>query len=259
MAVATGCPLLTLLHWSLVALMPVNAEHRTVSFSEIEDRIGYKFKSYENLEKALTHSSVRSKTEDHFHYERLEFLGDRVLGLCVAQILHERYPKANEGELSLRLNAVVRGGTLAHISDRIGLHEFIRTGGDLKTVKGKRMQSVRADVLEALIASIYLDGGLDSATQFIERFWTKRLNDTQAARRDSKTALQEWAHANQFGTPTYHEIDRTGPDHDPEFTVGVKVSDKFTMQGVGRSKRIAEQDAAKKLLVQESVWEEEAN
>ena len=116
--------------------------------------MGYKFKSQDELVQALTHSSVRKSSEDSFHYERLEFLGDRVLGLCIADILVKTFPSASEGELSLRLNSLVRGDTLSAIADELELHEFIRTGGDLKFVSGKRMKSVRADVVEALIASV---------------------------------------------------------------------------------------------------------
>jgi len=163
---------------------------------------------YSNLERALTHASVRKKADDNFHYERLEFLGDRVLGLVVSQMIYMTFPDANEGELSLRLNALVKGKTLAEIADELALHEFIRTGGDLKELKGQRMQSVRADVLEALIASIYLDGGLAECTGFIERFWTERIFDDAAAQQDSKTALQEWAHARKYGTPRYRERSR---------------------------------------------------
>ena len=226
-------------------------------FGILEERLGYEFNSYENLERALTHSSVRKKSEDGFHYERLEFLGDRVLGLCIAELLHVTFPDANEGELSLRLNALVKGKTLAAIADQLKLHEFIRTGGDLKQITGKRMQSVRADVLEALIASIYLDGGMLAVEQFIQRFWLDRLHDTKTARRDSKTALQEWAHARNFGTPKYRELERSGPDHDPEFTVSVKIPEKIACTGSGSSKRIAEQNAAKKMLLREGVWEDD--
>ena len=112
-----------------------------------------------------------------------------MLGLAVAELLFEKYPDANEGELSLRLNALVKGKTLAEISDELELHEFIRTGGDLKELTGKRMQSVRADVLEALIASIYLDGGLKAAEDFIKRFWKERIHIVEETKRDSKTAL----------------------------------------------------------------------
>ncbi|MDJ0614734.1 MAG: ribonuclease III [Rhizobiaceae bacterium] len=225
-------------------------------FGILEERIGYQFTDFSNLERALTHSSVRKNSDDNFHYERLEFLGDRVLGICIAELLFKEFPKAVEGELSLRLNALVKGKTLAQISDRLQLHEFIRTGGDLKQITGKRMQSVRADVLEALIASIYLDGGLPAAEKFIQRFWKERIHDVKAARRDSKTALQEWAHAEGFGTPRYFETARTGPDHDPEFTVSVQIGDDLEEAGHGRSKRSAEQDAAAKLLIAKGIWKD---
>lgn len=227
-------------------------------FGVLEERLGYRFTSHNDLERALTHSSVRRKNDDSFHYERLEFLGDRVLGLCIANLLHTRFPKATEGELSLRLNSLVNGKTLAQIADSFALHEFIRTGGDLKQITGKRLRSVRADVLEALIASIYLDGGLEAAQNFITRYWTDRLESSASARRDSKTALQEWAHANSLGTPKYRETDRQGPDHDPEFTVTVKLPNHLACEGSGRSKRTAEQNAARKMLLREGVWKEDA-
>ncbi|MEZ5790406.1 MAG: ribonuclease III [Nitratireductor sp.] len=226
-------------------------------FGNLEKRLGYGFTDYANLERALTHASVRKKSDDKFHYERLEFLGDRVLGLTIADLLHRSFPSADEGELSLRLNALVKGNTLAEIADELRLHEFIRTGGDLKELTGTRMQSVRADVLEALIASIYLDGGLEAASAFIHRFWSDRLHIEHAARRDSKTELQEWAHANRLGTPKYKEKERSGPDHDPVFTVSVSVQGKQAATGNGRSKRAAEQDAARVMLVREGVWQEE--
>lgn len=229
-------------------------ERKKRRFGVLEKRLGYCFNDYANLERALTHASVRKKSDDTFHYERLEFLGDRVLGLAIAQMLYTAFPDADEGELSLRLNAVVKGITLAEISDDLGLHEFIRTGGDLKELKGKRMQSVRADVLEALIASIFLDGGLEASAAFIQRFWEERIYDDASARRDSKTALQEWAHANRLGTPEYSEKARTGPDHDPEFTIRVNVKGCEECCGKGRSKRSAEQMAASEMLMQEDVW-----
>lgn len=223
-------------------------------FGSLEARLGYKFADYAHIERALTHSSVRKKTDDFFHYERLEFLGDRVLGLVIAGLLFEHYPEANEGELSLRLNSLVNGKTLATISDELGLHEFIRTGGDLKQLTGKRMQNVRGDVLEAVIASIFLDGGLQASREFIDRYWGTRLFDDANARRDSKTELQEWSHAHRLGTPKYREKSRSGPDHDPIFTVTVHVESLPVIEGRGSSKRVAEQDAACKVLLQEGVW-----
>jgi len=230
-----------------------------ISFEALEIRIGYSFSSHTTLERALTHTSVINKKRSQSHYERLEFLGDRVLGLCIATLLFEKFEKADEGELSLRFNALVRGSTLVEISDEIKLHEFVRTGDDLKAITSKRMQSIRADVMESLIASIYLDGGLEAAKAFIERFWNDRLDDSKNARRDSKTELQEWAHARGFETPRYVQKDRTGPDHDPEFTVSVKVKGKLGCDGTGSSKRIAEQAAAKMMLIREGVWKIETD
>jgi ribonuclease-3 len=226
-------------------------------FGALEKRIGYEYSDYSNVERALTHASLRKKPEDGFHYERLEFLGDRVLGLAIAHMLHHAFPAAAEGELSLRYNALVKGETLAEIADDLRLHEFIRAGGDLKGLAGKRLRSVRADVLEALIASIYLDGGLGAAEEFVRRFWSGRIDTAAPARRDSKTALQEWAHAHHHGTPVYKEKNRTGPDHDPVFTVVVRIAGGFEATGAGRSKRAAEQEAARALLISEGVWREE--
>ena len=233
------------------------ADSQHKQLTKLQSRLGYKFTKFENIERALTHSSVRIKTDYDFHYERLEFLGDRVLGLVVADMLFEKFTEANEGELSLRLNSMVNGNTLAEISDEIGLHEFIRTGGDLKKLTGRRMQNIRADVLEAVIGSIFIDGGLIKAREFIARFWSDRLYDEAAARRDSKTELQEWSHAKRLGTPKYWEKSRSGPDHDPHFTVIVQVGSGVEIEGTGSSKRAAEQAAARELLLREGVWNAE--
>ena len=192
----------------------------------LEERIGHRFGNHARLIVALTHSSaVRSARPDEraSDYERQEFLGDRVLGLCVAQFLFETFPRADEGELSRRLNALVSGKTCARIADEIGLHEFIRAGADMRQLTSKRMRSVRADVVESLIASIYLDAGLPAADRFVRRFWADRLEDDAGAERDSKTALQEWAHVKGYEAPLYEVVERTGPDHDPTFRVEVRV------------------------------------
>jgi ribonuclease III len=219
--------------------------------ADLEERIGYTFRSHDYLREALTHSSLRGGAE--LHYERLEFLGDRVLGLVIADRLHRLFPHATEGELSVRYNLLVNGKTLAQISDELRLYEFIRTAGDIKELTGKRMRGVRADVLEALIAALYLDGGLQAAMDFVTRFWATRFHQETAAQRDSKTELQEWAHANQLDTPQYVEISRTGPDHEPLFTVVVRLEGREESLGTGRSKRAAEQDAAYAFLVREGV------
>jgi ribonuclease-3 len=221
--------------------------------STLEQRLGYAFSDQENLERALTHASRRKRGAELFHYEQLEFLGDRVLGLAVADLLHRAFPQAREGELSLRFNAAVNAHALAEISDELGLHEFIRTGDDIKQVTARRMKNLRADVLEAVIAAIYLDGGLEAASDFVRRRWRSRL-DSAPARRDSKTELQEWAHSRKFEAPTYRVLSREGPDHDPRFTVSVTVGNLAESIGAGQSKRAAEQDAARGLLEREGVW-----
>jgi len=223
--------------------------------ADLENRIGHKFSTHERLVRALTHSSATKTPGDISHYERLEFLGDRVLGLCIAEMLFSKFPKAREGELSVRLNALVSGNTCAEIADEIGLHDFIFAGRDVKHIAGKRMRSVRADVVESLIAAIYLDGGLVAATTFVEKFWTGRMDVAGAAVRDSKTALQEWAHIRTSDTPVYTIVSRTGPDHDPVFTVQVEIEGIAVEKGLGRSKRVAEQAAAEAMLIREGAWE----
>ena len=231
-----------------------NAAKGYPQLKELEARIGHSFDDQTLLECALTHASARQHTLSVGDYERLEFLGDRVLGLCMADFLYRKFPDVAEGDLNVRFSALVNGRVLAEISDNIRLHDFVRTGSDMQKITGKRMQSVRADVLEAVIASIYLDGGLPTAQRFIEKFWNSKLDDIASVRRDSKTELQEWAHGQGYSAPRYVVIDRAGPDHDPEFTVCVRVEGQPEKQANGRSKRKAEQLAAEKLLVELGVW-----
>ncbi|MFK0383410.1 ribonuclease III [Rhizobium sp. RM] len=221
--------------------------------SRLETLIGYQFKEKARLDRALTHASARSGTTEN--YERLEFLGDRVLGLSVAELLFSTFRSATEGELSVRLNQLVSAESCASIADEMGLHLFIRTGADVKRLTGKAMLNVRADVVESLIAAIYLDGGLEAARGFILKFWQGRATRVDAGRRDAKTELQEWAHARFSVTPLYRIDDRSGPDHDPRFTVTVEIPGVKPETGVERSKRAAEQVAATRLLEREGVWQ----
>ena len=222
--------------------------------AKLEERIDHQFKSHERLVRALTHSSAIHKQGDISHYERLEFLGDRILGLCIAELLFDKFPNAREGELSVRLNALVSGDTCSAIADEIGLHEFISAGSGVKQLASKRMRSVRADVVESLIAAIYLDAGLESVKKFVSKFWATRLKEIGSVIRDSKTALQEWAHANGYSTPIYKISSRSGPDHDPMFTVDVVVDGAKATSGAGRSKRAAEQKAAEAMLIDNGAW-----
>ena len=221
--------------------------------SKLEELIGHHFADKQRLDRALTHASTGSAKVSN--YERLEFLGDRVLGLCVAELLYQSFPAAAEGELSVRLNQLVSAESCAQVADELELHRYIRTGADVKKLTGKRMLNVRADVVESLIAALYLDGGLEAARQFILRNWTERATRADGARRDAKTELQEWAHANFAVTPSYRIEDRSGPDHDPRFTVTVEVKGVAPETGVDRSKRAAEQVAATKMLEREGVWQ----
>ena len=219
----------------------------------LRELTGHEFKDIDRLERALTHSSAGR--EGATHYERLEFLGDRVLGLLIAEMLHEKFPEAAEGELSVRLNALVNADACAEVADELKLHEMIATGADVKRLTGKRMQNVRADVVESLIAAIYLESGLDDARAFVRRYWEARSEDVNSGRRDGKTELQEWAHARGLTAPEYRVVDRAGPDHEPIFTVTVALDGEERATGKGRSKRIAEQEAAEAVLREVGVWE----
>ncbi|WP_411962190.1 ribonuclease III [Mesorhizobium sp. CA4] len=218
------------------------------------ERTGHAFADRQRLQRALTHASARS-THAGVDYERFEFLGDRVLGLVVADMLLATFPDAAEGELSLRLNALVNAEALSEIAEEIGLPELIRAGSDVRNLDGRKRTNLRADALESLIAVLYLDGGLEAARAFIHRYWQPRSQAIGAARRDAKTELQEWAHQAAAGAvPSYRVDSREGPDHDPLFTVSVEVGSFAPAIGSGRSKREAEQAAAATLLLREGVW-----
>lgn len=226
------------------------ADKSTVeAFAEL---IGFPADDRSRLARALTHSSARNGKEGN--YERLEFLGDRVLGLVIAENLFRLFPGASEGELSVRLNQLVSAEACARVADDLSLHRFIKTGQDVKKLTGKRVLSIRADVVESVIAAIYLEGGMAPARSFIETYWQPLFEDGLELRRDAKTELQEWAHARFGKTPVYTVEDRSGPDHEPRFTVKVSVEGVEPERGVDRSKRAAEQVAATRLLEREGVW-----
>ena len=221
----------------------------------LQEALGHRFAATDELQLALTHSSHAKGAGPATHYERLEFVGDRVLGLCVADMLYEAFPDVAEGELSVRFNSLVSGETCTQIADEIGLADFIRTGADVKQVTSKRMRSVRADVVEAVIAAIYHDGGVEAARAFVKRYWRERLTAKGGGVADSKTALQEWAHTAHGATPHYEVTGRDGPDHAPRFTVRVDIADGASASGEGSSKRAAEQAAAERVLLENGVWE----
>ncbi len=218
--------------------------------ASVEAITGLAFTDAGLLRRALTHASAGEGKD----YQRLEFLGDRVLGLVVAQMVFEANPRAPEGELSLRLNALVNAETLAEIADEIGLSRLIVAGSELRTLTGRKRVNLRADVMEALIAAVYLEGGLEAARAFIGRYWEGRSKAPTAARRDAKTELQEWAHQVAKASPLYVIESREGPDHDPVFEVSVRIAGVRPETAKGRSKREAEQAAATAILLREGVW-----
>jgi len=218
----------------------------------IARRTGHVFRTTENLVLALTH--VSAKGAERRNYERLEFLGDRVLGLAIAQMLFKAFPDADEGELSRRYNALVNAEALAEIADELELSDLVVTGAEIRTLRGRKAVNLRADVVESLIAAIYLDAGLAAAAGFVERFWRARALASDGGRRDPKTELQEWAHRVSGTVPVYATVSRTGPDHDPVFVVQASVEGYPPETGSGSSKRQAEQRAATAILRRENVW-----
>lgn len=219
---------------------------------DLAARLGHRFADPDLLERALTHASVQGGET----YQRLEFLGDRVLGLVVAELLFKAFPDAPEGELSPRFTRLVRKEALADVAREADIGRFIRLGSGESMSGGRAKDAILADVCEAVLGALYLDGGLEAARRFIERYWTARLTEPVARLKDAKTALQEWAHANGVHeTPVYRQVGRSGPDHAPIFTVEVAVTRQDPARGEGPSKRLAEQAAAEAMLVREGVWE----
>jgi len=216
---------------------------------------GHRFRDKTLLLQALTHSSMQDA--DRGNYERLEFLGDRVLGLVIAEMIYRLFPDATEGELSVRLNALVNAEACAQIAEEIGLPDMIHMGVEMRSLKGRRLGNMYADVVEAVIAVIYLDGGLEAVRPFIYRYWDRRVRQSESQRRDAKTELQEWAHRQGGAQPLYRVLKRKGPDHDPMFEVEVWVSGFASAKGKGQSKRQAERAAAEELLCREGVWIQE--
>jgi ribonuclease-3 len=209
-------------------------------------RLGYEFTKPETLIRAVTHSSMMSPHRDD--NQRLEFLGDRVLGLVMAEALLMADPNAPEGLLAPRYNALVRREACADVARSIDLGEVLKLGRSEMKSGGRRKEALLADAMEAVIAAIYQDGGFDAARAAILRLWGARINDVADDARDAKTALQEWAQARGEVPPQYVEIDRSGPDHQPIFTIEVQLASGPSEKATAGSKRHAEQAAATALL-----------
>ena len=192
--------------------------------SALEERIGYQFKDLTLRDSALTHiSALKGSRNRAASYQRLEFLGDHVLGLVISDVLYRSFPKADEGELSRRLADLVRKETCAEIARSIELGAAIHLGSSEANAGGRKRPAILADVCESLIGAVYLDGGYPAAEALVEKLWQVRMQATAPPLRDPKTVLQEWAQARGLPTPVYREVARTGPDHDPVFRVAVQL------------------------------------
>jgi ribonuclease-3 len=211
-----------------------------------EDRIGYRFKRPELLVRSLTHGSISSPTRGH--NQRLEFLGDRVLGLVMATALMDRDTNATEGQLAPRFNALVRKEACADVARHIDLGAVLKLGRSEMMSGGRRKLALLGDAMEAVIAAVYRDGGYEAANDVILRLWGDRVTQVQSDARDAKTALQEWAQARSQNPPSYDEVARTGPDHAPVFTIAARLETGEEAQATAGSKRQAEQAAATALL-----------
>lgn len=225
-----------------------------VDLADLEKQIGYSFKTRALLEQSLTHiSAIRAPIRADAYYERLEFLGDRVLGLVIAEMLYRTFPNEAEGVLSRRLATLVRKESCAQVAEAWGVSPFILLGpGEMQS--GLRKKGVLlGDICEALIAAIYLDGGYDAARSVVERGFGAKLHESDAGKRDAKSSLQEWALGRGLPVPLYREVKRSGPDHAPLFVIAADVQGFSPCEAEGPSKRSAEHAAAEAFMTREGV------
>lgn len=214
--------------------------------SAFMDRLGHRFATPELLVRALTHSSLGSATRPD--NQRLEFLGDRVLGLSMAEALFHADNRASEGQLAPRFNALVRKETCAAVARDIDLGAVLKLGRSEMMSGGRRKEALLGDAMEAVIAAVYLDAGFEVARALVLRLWAGRISSVDSDARDPKTALQEWAQARGLPPPRYETLGREGPDHAPQFRIAVVLASGETEEAQAGSKRNAEQAAAKALL-----------
>ncbi len=210
--------------------------------------LGYKFKSDDLLDRAMTHRSAAQGHSAEWSNERLEFLGDRVLGLITVEALLERFPNQREGELAPRLNALVSRDQCGVIGAALKLGDYLIIDKAERLNGGSSKPSLLANALEAVLGAIYLDGGLPPSRKFILKHWKQALQGVIASPRDPKSALQEWAQGEGFPMPRYNHGERSGPDHAPSFTASVHVSDLDPVNGTGASKQEAERAAARAMM-----------
>lgn len=217
----------------------------------LEARLGHTFRDKSLLEQALRHASAGTLSN-----ERLEFFGDRVLGLVIAEKLYALFPGDPEGLLAMKLNALVRKEACAQAAEAAGLSEDLILAHSEARSGGRQKAVILAGACEAVIAALYLDGGKEAAGNFVERYWSEMFGALDRDMRDAKTALQEWAQSGAVKTmPLYRLLQREGPDHAPRFVVEVSAGDQEPATGEGRSKREAEQAAAQAMLARLGLWQ----
>jgi ribonuclease-3 len=221
----------------------VSTEHRRF---ELEQMIGYRFRNPTYMEQALTHSSKAGAA----NYERIEFLGDRVLNLVMAHTLYEQFPNENEGNLAKRHSALVQGRMLAAIGTSVNIHDFVILSEAERQSGGAENENIISDAMEALLGAIFLDGGLEAVRPVIIRLWDKYILAHNELPQDAKTELQEWVQARALPLPEYVISGRTGPDHAPEFEIELRVQGAQPVKAHGPSRRHAEKEAAKLMLLQ---------
>jgi ribonuclease-3 len=254
MALALGRPLGSVLYSG--ALTHVRRSKKT---TDLEKRLGYTFKSRELYDRALTHASVRSQRGMRHDNERLEFIGDRVLGLAVAEMLYEVHPEASEGDLARRYNRLVRGQACSSVArNKLGLGQYLILSDSEAESGGREKETILADAVEALLGAIFIEAGFEKAREVVRALWTAQFEQVPHVVADPKSALQEWAQGQGLDLPEYIEISRSGPDHAPRFITEVHIGGRKPARGEGASKRQAEQAAASALLAREGVRPEAA-
>jgi ribonuclease-3 len=229
------------------------------SIRGLETALGYTFKNRALLERALTHASIRAESGASEDNERLEFLGDRVLGLCVAELLIELDGTATEGALARRFNRLVRKDACANVARALKLGAAMKLSSSEDESGGRDKDTILADAIEALLAAVFLEAGYPAVRAVVRRLWAPLLSGLPDTTTDPKSALQEWAQGQGLSLPQYQEIAREGPDHAPVFTTEVRIPGKRPARGKGASKRAAEQAAATAVLAREGVWSKPTN
>ena len=211
-----------------------------------QGRLGHRFAKPDLLLRAVTHASIGTATRPD--NQRLEFLGDRVLGLVMAEALLSADTEAREGQLAPRFNALVRKEACADVAREVGLGDVLKLGRSEMLTGGRRKEALLGDAMEAVIAAVYQDAGFEAARALVLRLWSSRIAAVEPDARDAKTSLQEWAQARGMPPPAYDEAGRSGPDHAPQFTVRVVLASGEAAEATAGSKRVAEQAAARLLL-----------